>query len=103
MGKARRDKAVMAALTRKVSAITAGRDTPTATRRRPQRIDATLKAAIRRDERSHYALAEAAGITSQQIGRFMLDDDDERHRGISLETAASLAVVLGLELRPCGT
>lgn len=66
---------------------------------RPQRIDVSLKAAIRRDGRSHYAIATAAGVTSQQIGRFMLPDDDERHRGISLETAAALAVALGLELR----
>lgn len=100
MTKARRDKAVMAALTSKVAEITAGRDKPAGARRRPQRIDVSLKAAIRRDSRSHYALATAAGVTSQQIGRFMLPDDDERHRGISLETAAALAAALGLELRP---
>lgn len=105
MTKARHGKAVMAALTKKVAAITAGRDTATrgkavTARRRPQRIDAALQAAIRRDGRTHYALARAAEITPQQIDRFMLPSDDPRHRGIGLETAACLAAVLGLELRP---
>lgn len=68
----------------------------------PQRIDTALRAAIRRDGRSHYALATAAGVTHQQIGRFMLPTNDERHRGIGLETAAALAAALGLELRPAG-
>lgn len=76
----------------------------------PQRIDTALRAAIRRDGRSHYALATAAHldkpgakVTHQQIMRFMLPIDDERHRGISLETAAALAAALGLELRPAGS
>jgi hypothetical protein len=68
--------------------------------RRPLRIDTALKAAIRRDGRTHYALAVASGVSHQQIGRFMLPETDERHRGISLETAVALASVLGLELLP---
>jgi hypothetical protein len=96
--KTKRDTAVMDALARKVSGIVTGTDRPRRTR--PQRIDSQLRVAVRLDGRSHNALAVAAGITPQQIGRFMLKDGDPRHRDLTLTSAAKLAATLGLELFP---
>jgi hypothetical protein len=67
---------------------------------KPKRIDVVLKAAVRRDRRTNYALSKATGVSQQQLGRWLLPEDDERHRGITLVTAALLAEALGLELRP---
>lgn len=98
--KTKRDTAVMDALAKKVSSIVAGTDRPRRTR--PQRIDSQLRVAIRLDGRSHNALAVASGVSSQQIGRFMVKETDPRHRDLTLSTAAKLAVCLGLELFPVG-
>ena len=96
--KARHDTVVMDALTAKVAGIVAGRDKPRRTR--PQRIDTQLRIAIRLDGRSNNAIALEAGVTPQQISRFMLKAGDPRHRDLTLSTAAKLAACLGLELLP---
>lgn len=67
---------------------------------KPRRIDVHLKAAVRRDGRTNYALSKATGVSQQQLGRWLLPEDDPRHRGITLVTAAAIAQALGLELRP---
>ncbi len=66
----------------------------------PRHLEASLRAAIKADGRTHYALAKAAEIAPAQLDRFMLPAADPRHRSLSLGTAAAIAKVLGLELRP---
>lgn len=63
-------------------------------------LDAALRAAIRSDGRTHYALGKAVEIAPSVLDRFMMPDADPRHRGLTLETASRIALVLGLELRP---
>jgi hypothetical protein len=87
----------MAALTRKVAGIVAGQE-QTVRKRRPPPIDIGLRKAIRSSGMTHYGLAKVAGITPQQIDRFMLDPEDPRHRDMTLSTAAKVAAVLRLEL-----
>lgn len=91
------DRQVMDALTAKVRSITAGHVDRPATRK-AVRIDVALAKAIKASGRTHYAIGVAAGVSSTTIDRFMYRD--ERHRGLTLETAARLAEALGLELRP---
>lgn len=68
--------------------------------RKPRPLDAALKAAIRADGRTHYAIGKAAAVAPSMLDRFQLPDADPRHRGLTLATAARVAAVLGLELRP---
>lgn len=63
--------------------------------RQPKPITATLKAAIKASNLTHYAIAKLAGTTPGQIDRFMSGERDLR-----LETAGKIAAALGLELRP---
>ncbi len=54
-----------------------------------------LKDAIAKSGQSRYALSCASGVEQSALSRFMSGE-----RGLSLESAARLADVLGLELRP---
>jgi len=104
------DKAIMDALTRKVKAIEAGDhraaprvrapNVPKPSTKKPQMIDAALKAAVRKSGRSYYDLGQAAGIAPSVILRFMSDDPQAGRGGdMRLSTAAKIAAELGLELR----
>jgi hypothetical protein len=68
--------------------------------RKPRPLDAALRAAIKADGRTHYALGKVAKIAPMILDRFMMPAEDPRHRGLSLSTAVKIASVLGLELRP---
>lgn len=61
-------------------------------------IDTGLRKAIRAAKVTHYSLGRQAGVAPSQIDRFMLPQDDPRHRDLRLRTAARIASVLGLEL-----
>jgi hypothetical protein len=68
--------------------------------KKPELIDAALKAAVRKSGRTYYELGHAAGIAPSVILRFMSDDPDaERGGDMRLRTAAKLAAELGLGLR----
>ena len=56
-------------------------------------IDEELRDAIRASRRSRYAIAKDAGISSEQVYRFMARTHDLR-----MATAAKIARVLGLGL-----
>lgn len=66
------------------------------TSRKPLPIDAALAKAIEDSGLTHYAIGLAAGVSSTTIDRFMYQDD--RHRGLTLSTAAKIATALGLTL-----
>lgn len=68
--------------------------------KKPIPLDAAIRKAIKADGRTHYALAKAAEIAPSQIDRFMLPEDDPRHRDLRLGTAARIALVLGLTVTP---
>ena len=70
-------------------------------KKKPQPLDAALKAAIRRSGRTYYELGQAAGVQASVILRFMTDDPQARGGDIRLSTAARIATALGLELKPC--
>lgn len=61
--------------------------------KKPRPIDATLRAAIERSGLTVYALSALAGVTPQQVGRFVKGERD-----ITLGTASKLAQALGMEL-----
>jgi hypothetical protein len=64
-------------------------------------IDAALKKAITKSGRTYYELGQAAGVGPSVILRFMADPEATGRGGdMRLSTAAKLAAVLGLELRP---
>lgn len=67
--------------------------------RKPVPIDVALRKAIAASGQTHYALARDAGISPSMIDRFVMPEDDPRHRDLRLGTAAKLAALLGLELR----
>ena len=95
MSKKPADKAIMAALTKRVKEITEGSSRPA---KAPQRIDVALRQAIRASGLTHYAIGKAAGVAPSQIDRFMMPADDPRHRDLRLGTAAKIAAILGLGL-----
>lgn len=66
--------------------------------RKPNPIDTTLRKAIKASGLTHYAIGLAAGVAPSQIDRFMLPDNDPRHRDLRLATAARIATALGLVL-----
>jgi hypothetical protein len=66
--------------------------------KKPQPIDAALKAAIRKSGRTYYDLGRAAGVAPSVILRFMSDDPQARGGDMRISTAARLAGELGLEL-----
>lgn len=66
--------------------------------KKPQLIDESLKAAIRKSGRSYYDIGHAAGVAPSVILRFMSDDPQARGGDIRLSTAAKLAAELGLRL-----
>lgn len=66
--------------------------------RKPPPIDTTLRKAIKASGLTHYAIGQAAGVAPSQIDRFMMPDDDPRHRDLRLATAARIAAALGLVL-----
>jgi len=113
MAKAKKpsERQIMDALTRKVKSITAGESPPAARvrerkmpktiTRKPLRIDAALKTAVRKSGRSYYDLGQAAAISPSVILRFMSDDPQARGGDLRLSTAAKLAAELGLELTSC--
>lgn len=68
--------------------------------KRPRPLDAALRAAIKADGRTHYAIGKEATVAPSILDRFMMPADDPRHRSLTLDTAARIAGVLGLELRP---
>lgn len=67
--------------------------------KKPRSLDAALRAAIKADGRTHYALGKAADVAPSALDRFMMPADDPRHRSLTLDTASRIAGVLGLELR----
>jgi hypothetical protein len=71
------------------------RPTVGTSRKKPGGIVETLREAIRGSERTHYGIAQAAGITPGQLDRFVAGERD-----LKLATAAKVADALGLELRP---
>ena len=66
---------------------------------RPRSLESSLRAAIKADGRTHYALAKAAEVAPAQLDRFMLPAADPRRRSLSLESASRIASALHLELR----
>lgn len=66
--------------------------------RKPKPIDTTLRAAVEKSGLTAYALSQIAGVTPQQIGRFVKGERD-----ITLGTASKLAEALGFELVPVKT
>ena len=68
-----------------------------ARKRRRKDLADQLRTAIRRSSQTHYAIAMQAGIAPDQIDRFVSGE-----RILRLDTAAKIAGVLGLELRPKG-
>jgi hypothetical protein len=70
------------------------------TTKRPRPIDAALRQAIKASGLTHYAIGKAAEVAPSQIDRFMLPQDDPRHRDLRLATAAKIATALGLGLMP---
>jgi hypothetical protein len=68
--------------------------------KKPRSLDACLRAAIKADGRTHYALGKAASVAPSVLDRFMMPAADPRRRGLSLETASRIAIVLGMELQP---
>jgi hypothetical protein len=68
--------------------------------RKPRSLDASLRAAIKADGRTHYALGKASSVAPSVLDRFMMPAEDPRRRGLSLETASRIALALGMELRP---
>lgn len=63
--------------------------------KKPRPIDAALRAAVERSGLTTYALSQLAGVTPQQVSRFVKGERD-----LTLGTASRLAQALGLELRP---
>ena len=61
--------------------------------KKPKPIDATLRAAVERSGLTVYALSVLAGVTPQQVGRFVKGERD-----LTLSTASKLAQALNLEL-----
>ena len=61
----------------------------------PSPISGPLKLAIKQSGLSHYRIAKDAGITPEQLDRFMSGE-----RGLQLASADKVASCLGLELRP---
>lgn len=88
------DKAIMDALTKKVTAITKGQAKPS----KASPIDTALRQAITASGLSYYALGRAAGVDPSVILRFMAAGED-RGGDMRLSTAAKVAAVLGLSLR----
>lgn len=68
--------------------------------KKPACIEAALRKAITGSGLTHYAIGKMADVAPSVIDRFMMPDEDPRHRGINLTTAARIAAALGLELRP---
>lgn len=60
---------------------------------KPKLLDATLRAAIERSGLTTYAVAMLAGVTPQQVARFMREERD-----LTLSTASKIAQALGMEL-----
>jgi len=90
------EKRLMDALAAKVKGIADGTIKPEG--RKPRLIDATLRQAIKASGLTHYRLGQDAGVAPSQIDRFMLPQNDPRHRDMRLSTAAKIAAVLGLDL-----
>lgn len=67
--------------------------------RKTKNIEVALVQAIKASGMTHYALGKAAGVAASVLDRFMLPEEDPRHRGINLATAARIAEALHLELR----
>jgi len=63
-------------------------------------IEALLKAAILNSGMSRYQLAKLSGVSEGQLSRFVMAKTDPRHRTLTLESAARVARVLELTLRP---
>lgn len=60
--------------------------------KKPNIVDA-LRKAIRESGLTHYRIAKDAGISPDQLDRFI-----RRERSLTIDTAAKVADVLGLEL-----
>jgi len=93
---------VMDALAKKMKAIGTGEFAPlnssSPRARKPMKIDAALKQAIRKSGRTYYDLGRAAGVAPSVILRFMSDDPQARGGDLRLSTAAKIACELGLAL-----
>ena len=59
-----------------------------------------LKQAILASGMSRYRISQLSGVSEGQLSRFVMNRDDPRHRTLTLESAARVAVVLGLQLSP---
>lgn len=66
--------------------------------KKPPKIDAALRQAIKASGLTHYSLGKAAAVAPSMIDRFMLPAADPRHRDLRLSTAARLAAALQLRL-----
>lgn len=66
--------------------------------KKPPMIDAALRKAIRDSGCSNYLIGQEAGVSHSAIDRFMYPIGHAGRRGITLETAAKIAAVLGLVL-----
>lgn len=64
-------------------------------RKKKTDLAATLRRAIRDDDRTPYAVSRDAGVDRSILVRFVNGD-----RSLTLGTASRLCAVLGLELRP---
>ena len=62
---------------------------------KPTSIAEQLRQAVQDSGQTPYALAKLAGIDRSALLRFLHDE-----RGLTLDSAAALCDVLGLELRP---
>ncbi len=62
-------------------------------------IEKQLREAVKHGELSRYRLSKLSRVSEGQLGRFILDRDDPRHRTLTLTSAARVAKVLGLELK----
>ena len=63
----------------------------------PPNIEAQLRDAIQNSGITRYALAKLSGVTEGVLCQFVTNK-----RTVTMRTAAKLAVVLSLELRPTG-
>lgn len=76
--------------------------------RKARNIEDQIRSAIKASEMTRYRLSELSkgpnregpGVSEGQLSRFMMDKDDPRHRTLTLTSAARVAEVLGLEIRP---
>ena len=68
--------------------------------KKPVNIADQLKRAILASGMSRYRISKLSGVSEGQLSRFVMAKNDPRHRTLTLESAARVAAVLGLQLSP---